>query len=127
MAELGIGDVSRRTGIASSALRYYEAEGLIPKAPRRSGRRVYDESILDRLALIELAKTAGFTVAEIQQLLKGITRPKPPGERWRSMASGKLREVEGRLEELLRMKQVLESLIGCDCPSLEVCSSSFRR
>ena len=45
-----------------------ESEGLIPRAPRRSGRRVYDPSVLDRLALIDLAKSAGFTVAEFNKL-----------------------------------------------------------
>ena len=74
MAELGIGEVARRAGIATSALRYYESEGLIPLAERRGGRRVYDASILLRLTLIELAKNAGFTIAEIKRLLRIVMR-----------------------------------------------------
>ena len=69
VAEFSIGEVAKRAGIAASAIRFYEAEGLIPKAPRRSGRRMYDPSILDRLSLIELAKSAGFTMAEIKRLV----------------------------------------------------------
>ena len=60
---LTIGEVARRAGVAASALRYYEREGLIPKADRRGGKRVYGEDILDRLALIAVAKGGGFTVA----------------------------------------------------------------
>ena len=64
MKSLGIGQVAERVGIATSAIRYYEAEGLLPRAERRSGRRVYDESVIERLAIIHLAKGAGFTVAD---------------------------------------------------------------
>ena len=65
---LTIGEVADRTGVAASALRYYEREGLIPKARRRGGKRVWLEDVVDRLALIGLAKSAGFTVSEIRTL-----------------------------------------------------------
>jgi MerR family redox-sensitive transcriptional activator SoxR len=71
---MSIGEVAKRAGVAASALRYYEREGLIPKADRRGGKRVYGADILDRLALIGVAKGAGFTVAEIQTLLSGDPR-----------------------------------------------------
>ena len=63
MKKLSIGQVAERAGIASSAIRYYESEGLLPRAGRRNGRRIYDEGIIDRITLIELAKRAGFRVA----------------------------------------------------------------
>ena len=69
---LRIGEVADRTGIAASAIRYHEREGLIPKADRRGNARVYGPDILDRLALIELAKSAGFKVAETRNLVRGI-------------------------------------------------------
>jgi DNA-binding transcriptional MerR regulator len=59
-----IGEVARRSGVAASALRYYERAGLIPRADRQGGRRVYGEDVLDRLALIRVAKAAGFRVAD---------------------------------------------------------------
>ena len=93
MAELGIGEVARRAGLKASALRYYEAEGLIPRAPQRSGRRVYDESILDRLRIIQLAKSAGFTMAEIKRLLSGFSRRTAPGQRWRALAETEARRA----------------------------------
>ena len=86
MAKLRIGEVAERSGIAASALRYYEREGLLPRAARRGGARVYEDSIFDRLALIEVAKAAGFSVAEIKRLLSGFARKTPPGERWRTLA-----------------------------------------
>ena len=83
MAEFRIGEVAARSGIAASAIRYYESEGLLATPDRRNGWRVYDESILDQLRLIELAKAAGFSVAEIKRLGSGFSRRTPPGERWR--------------------------------------------
>ncbi len=123
---LSIGEVAARAGIAASAIRYYEREGLIPRAPRRGGRRVYDEAILDRLALIGVAKAAGFTVAEIQTLLRGFTRRTPPGARWRALAERKVAELEERRAEVERMLRVLEAVARCECPSLEACSRALR-
>jgi MerR family redox-sensitive transcriptional activator SoxR len=123
---LTIGEVAERTGVAASALRYYEREGLIPKADRRGGKRVYGEDILDRLALIGVAKAAGFTVAEIQTLLSGFARRTPPGQRWRKLAERKLAELETRIAEVERMKRVLEAVTRCECPTFEECSRAIR-
>lgn len=126
MSELSIGQVAEQAGIAASAIRYYEREGLIPKAARRSGRRVYGPGIFDRLTLIEVAKAAGFTMAEIKRLLGGFARRTPPGVRWRALADQKLVELDRRLEEVQRMKRVLEVVRGCECPTLEDCSRAMR-
>jgi len=123
---LTIGEVAARSGVAASALRYYEREGLIPTADRRGGKRIYGEDILDRLALIGVAKGAGFTVAEIRTLLSGFSRRTPPGPRWRRLAEGKLLELEARIAEVERMKRVLETVTRCDCPTLEECSRAIR-
>ena len=125
MSELSIGEVARRSGLASSAIRYYEGEGLIPLAGRRGGRRVYDESILLRLAIIELAKRAGFRIVEIRQLLSGFTKRTPPGVRWRRLAEGKLKELEARIEEARRMQALLEVVTRCECPSFEDCARAI--
>lgn len=123
---LTIGEVAKQTGIAASALRYYEREGLIPRADRRGGKRVYNEDILDRLALIGVCKGAGFTVAEMQTLIRGFGRRTPPGRRWRKLAADKLGELEARIAEVERMKKVLEVVTRCDCPTLEECSRAIR-
>ena len=76
-----IGEVAQRADIATSAIRYYEREGLIPKADRRGNARIYGADIFQRLSLIELAKSAGFTIAETRQLVRGVSRGTPPGPR----------------------------------------------
>ena len=126
MAELGIGEVAKRSGRAPSAIRYYESEGLLPPPPRRGGRRRYDASVLDQLALIDLAKRAGFTVAEIRKLLSGFARRTAPGERWRALTKAKLTELDARIAEAERMKRVLRVVARCRCPSLADCSRALR-
>ena len=121
-----IGQVAERAGIAASAVRYYEAEGLLPKAARLNGRRVYEASILGRLKLIEAAKSAGFTVAEIRQLVRGFGRSVPPGKRWRDLADAKRAELEDRIAEAERMKLVLEALTRCACPTFEDCAEALQ-
>ena len=124
---LSIGEVAQRTGLASSALRYYEREGIVPRAERFGGRRVWEEDILDRLALIGVAKAAGFTVAEIRVLLSGFSHRAAPGPRWRQLADRKLSELEARIAEVERMKRVLQAVTACECPTLEECSRAIRR
>jgi MerR family redox-sensitive transcriptional activator SoxR len=119
--------VAKRAGLAASAIRYYEEEGLIPRADRSGGRRVYDESILDRLTLIGVAKGAGFTIAEIKRLLGGFTRRTPPGERWRALARRKSEELDQRIAEAERMKRVLAAVTRCECPTFEDCSLALKR
>jgi MerR family redox-sensitive transcriptional activator SoxR len=123
---LPIGEVAQRAGIAGSAIRYYERAGLIPRADRRGGKRVYDEDVLDRLALIGVAKAAGFRISEIQMLLRGFGRRTPPGPRWRALAERKLEELEARAAEVERMKRVLDVVTRCRCPSFEECSRALR-
>ena len=126
MPEMRIGEVAARSDLATSAIRYYESEGLIPRPARRSGHRVYDESVLDRLALIELAKRAGFSVAEIKKLLAGFSSRKPPTERWSALTRAKLAQLDERIAEAERMKKVLQAVIRCRCPTLADCSRAVR-
>ena len=121
---LKIGEVSRRAGIAASAIRYYEKQGLIPQADRQGNARVYGPDILDRLALIGLAKSAGFTIAETRELVRGVARDTPPGPRWRDLARKKRTEVEARISEAQRMHRVLTLLTRCECPTFKQCTDA---
>ena len=123
---LTIGEVADRTDHAASALRFYEREGLIPKADRSAGKRVWPEDVLDRLALIDVAKSAGFTMAEIKTLIAGVARRTPPGQRWRQLAERKLVELDERMAEVKRMRRVLRAVMRCKCPTLEDCSRAIR-
>ncbi len=123
-----IGEVAREAGIATSTIRYYEREGLLPPAPRVGGRRRYaDETVPQRLAVIHLAQEAGFTIAEIRTLLGGFSRRTPPPVRWRKLAARKLEEVEERIARAQAMKRVLQRLQRCECPTFEDCAPVRRR
>lgn len=119
--ELTIGEVARRAGIRTSAIRYYESVGLLPEPPRVNGHRRYDPSIIQRLAVLHLAQGAGFTVAEIEILFNGFASDTPPVERWEVLARRKLDEVDVLIQRAQRMRQVLESGLRCGCLRLEDC------
>jgi MerR family redox-sensitive transcriptional activator SoxR len=118
---MSIGTVGRRTKLRASAIRYYESVGLVRPARRVGGRRVYDASIFESLALIRLAQDAGFTVAETKRLMNGFDRATPASERWRSMAQRKLDDINERIEQANRMKALLERLLHCRCDTLGEC------
>lgn len=122
MDELAIGEVARRAGIRTSALRYYERIGLLPPPKRVSGRRRYDERTVQMLKVIQLAQGAGFTVAEIQTLLHGFTPDTPPAARWQPLARKKLEELDALIVRAQQMKQVLATGLNCGCLRLEDCA-----
>jgi MerR family redox-sensitive transcriptional activator SoxR len=127
MSDVTIGRVAAVAGVATSAIRFWEEEGLLERARRRSGRRVYDEAIHDRVGLILLAQRAGFTIPEIRTLLRGFPPRASAGERWRALVDRKQAEVRGKIEELRRMLEVLERLERCECPDLDACGATVRQ
>lgn len=118
---LTIGEVARRAGVRPSTLRYYEEVNLLPAPQRVSGQRRYAASVLDHLALIQLAKQGGFTIAEIQTLLHGFETGTPPSARWRALAEQKLPQVEALIHQAQQMKRVLEMGLACHCLRFEEC------
>ena len=126
MGRITISEVAKRTGLATSAIRYYEREGLIPPAPKEGGRRVYDADVLDRIAVIRLAKDAGMTIAETKQLLGPIGRGRPAAVAWQKMTRDKLGEIDEQIARLEKMKNVLAMLTDCECPSLDACGRALR-
>ena len=118
---LTISQVAQRAGLRASAIRYYEDEGLLPPPHRVNGRRRYDPSVWQRLALIDVAQQAGFTVAEIRTFLHGFAEDTPPAERWRALAERKLPQVEALIERAQGMKRILEEGLHCRCLTLEQC------
>lgn len=119
--ELSIGEVAARAGLRPSALRYYESLGLLPAPKRVNGRRCYDESILQRLAIVQMAQKAGFTMREIDELLHGFAEDTPPAARWQAMAHKKLAELEATISRAQQMKSLLEYGLRCDCLRMEEC------
>jgi MerR family redox-sensitive transcriptional activator SoxR len=124
--DLSIGEVARRAGISSSAIRYYEQAGLLPAPRRASGRRRYDPAILDRLALIRFAQDAGFTIGEIRTLFEGFEGETPMSLRWQILARAKLTEVETLMDRADRMRTMLDQALACGCLRIEDCAQVIR-
>lgn len=127
MKGLSIGELARRAGLQASAIRYYESAGLMPAPERRGGRRVYDESALRWLALIALARSAGFRIGEVRSLIHGFSKRTAASKRWRALASDKLVEVRDQIRQARAMERVLVNLLDCECPTLEDCGAALTR
>ena len=118
-----IGEVGRRAGMAASALRYYESLGLLEPDGREGATRVYRDTVFERLAAIDLLRQAGFSLAEIGQLLAdGSARDRD----WRESAVSKLAEVRRRIHDLGDAERILEHVIGCPSERVTSCRS-YRR
>ena len=116
-----IGELAGRTGLNASAIRYYEARGLLA-APYRTGRqRRYPDEAVYRVLLISFASAMCFTLREIKIFLGGLRDDAPVGPRWRKLAHRKIKDVERNIERSLRLKSLLEHLLRCRCASLRVC------
>ena len=121
MAENGlvpIGELARRTGVATSALRYYERIGLLPLADRRGQRRQYPAVCVERVALIRLYQNAGFTLAEIGRLLAAMSRGRPA---WDRVAERKVAELDARIADAQRAKELIERALACEHRDLLAC------
>lgn len=116
-----IGEVARRAGLSTSALRYYEKAGLLPPPSRISKRRVYDSKVLSRIRIILLALDAGFTVKETKTFLSNYPVTTTPAERWRALASKKLTELDTQMARLSQMKSILNDSFQCACLRIEDC------
>ena len=116
-----IGELAEKMGLTTSAIRYYEQEKLIEQPERISGQRNYDEAVLPKLKLIQLAQAAGFTIREIKILIQGYAEGQPLSEGWFQIATQKQEEVEQKIKKLIQMKAVLNELLKCQCATVEAC------
>jgi MerR family redox-sensitive transcriptional activator SoxR len=122
---LTISEVSRRSGVASSALRFYEDRGLIRSERAGSGHRRYPRAVLRRVAFIVFAQKIGLTLDEIGAELARLPPDRTPtGDDWAQLSSGWTARVQQRIEELERLRDGLTTCIGCGCLSLERCALS---
>jgi MerR family transcriptional regulator, redox-sensitive transcriptional activator SoxR len=123
MAEqLTIGEVSRRSGVAASALRFYEERGLISSERAGSGHRRYRRPVLRRIAFIVFAQRIGLTLEEIGAELAKLPPDRAPTRRdWSRLSSGWTARIDERIAELERLRAGLDECIGCGCLSLDRC------
>ncbi|BBX85865.1 MerR family transcriptional regulator [Mycolicibacterium aubagnense] len=119
MATFTIGEVSVRTEVAATTLRYYEQIGLIPAPARVGGQRRYDDAVIDRLHVIRLCKTAGFSLDEIQLLFADEAPGRPAS---RALAETKLAEIDAKIAELHLARAIVEWGVKCTCPSIDACN-----
>ena len=117
-----IGAVAALAGKRPSSIRYYEQIGLLPSAPRVSGRRVYGADTVRTLAVIETGQRAGLTLGEIGTLLSASPGDRDAMERLRDLAARKLPEVTALIARTEIVRGWLESATRCECPSLDQCS-----
>lgn len=117
---LTIGQVATAAGLRTSAIRYYEDAGLLPKADRVAGKRRYDPDIIDRLMLIRFARRLGFRISDLRELLV-----EPHGRRakdvWRHLVDVRLDEVGTLIRAAKGVERILRESRDCDCVTLDSC------
>ena len=120
---LPIGEIARRTGIAVSAIRYYEEKGLIEPVRTGGNQRRFLRSDIRRLSFILIAQQLGLTLEEIDAVMRELPHGRTPTARdWRSISAAIRERVEARIAALERMRDTLDGCIGCGCLSLEKCA-----
>jgi MerR family redox-sensitive transcriptional activator SoxR len=120
--ELTIGALSERTGVATSALRFYEAEGLIHAARSAGGQRRYTRDILRRVSFIRVAQQVGLSLEEISQALASLPDNRTPTEKdWHRLSTSWKPRIDAQIRLLERLRDRLDGCIGCGCLSLRFC------
>jgi MerR family redox-sensitive transcriptional activator SoxR len=119
---LSIGAVSERTGVSSSALRFYEAEGLIHAVRSTGAQRRYHRDVIRRVSFIRIAQEVGLALAEIREALASLPDHRTPTQRdWHRLATSWGPRLDAQIAKLERLRDRLEGCIGCGCLSLYAC------
>src|SRR5919112_3709904 len=123
MAELTIGQVAARSGVAPSALRYYEEQGLVSSTRTAGGARRFPRSVLRRLAFVRAAQNVGLSLAEIRAALATLPEGRTPTARdWARLSAGWRARLDEQITALTQLRDGLSSCIGCGCLSLARCA-----
>lgn len=117
---LTIGELARRTGVAPSALRYYEERGLIPAPARISGQRRYPASIVGIIGIILLLRDAGFSLAEQKTLMAAWA---DTSHEWRQLAQRKLAELDEHIARAQAARQAIDDALHCPHEDIRQCSN----
>ncbi len=119
---LAIGALARRTGLAVSAIRYYEAQGLIAPWRNAGGQRRYQRADIRRLSFVMIAQQFGLTLPEIREVLSGLPGNRTPTPQdWKAISVNLRAHLDQRIDTLMRLRDNLDGCIGCGCLSLPKC------
>jgi MerR family redox-sensitive transcriptional activator SoxR len=120
--EISIGDLSERTGVAPSALRFYESEGLIQATRSAGGQRRYHREVLRRVSFIRIAQRVGLSLDQIRDALASLPASRTPSKAdWARLSRSWRPLLDERIAVLERLRDSLTGCIGCGCLSLRVC------
>lgn len=123
MQGLTVGDVARRSGVAVSALHFYERKGLITSHRTAGNQRRYDRDVLRRVAIIRAALALGIPLSEVANLLADLPKGTVPSrDDWRRIASQWAESLDRRIRLLQKLRDDLGSCIGCGCLSMSHCA-----
>ncbi len=118
-----IGDLARRTGLSVSAIRFYEARGLVSPDRNQGGQRRYEGSDIRRLSFVMIAQRLGFTIAEIADVLATLPDSRTPTQRdWARISKAFRKDLDQRIAMMTRLRDNLDGCIGCGCLSLKKCA-----
>ncbi|WP_434709999.1 redox-sensitive transcriptional activator SoxR [Pseudomonas sp. R1-1] len=119
---LTVGEVAARSGVAVTALHFYETKGLIKSQRNAGNQRRYEREVLRRVALIKVAQRLGIPLAQIGDALQMLPDDRAPtAADWKILSERWRRELDERIEQLLLLRDRLDGCIGCGCLSMEAC------
>ena len=122
MDDLTIGELGDRTGVATSALRFYEAEGLISSTRSAGGQRRFRRETIRRVSFVRVAQQVGLSLDEIREALSSLPDNRTPDRRdWERLSCSWRPRLDARIDMLQRLRDRLDGCIGCGCLSLAVC------
>ena len=117
-----IGEIAERTGLAVSAIRYYEEEGLVTPERNSGGQRRFVRADIRRLSFVMAAQRFGFTIGEIRQQLQKLPQERTPTKKdWSRISRSFRRNLDTKIEALTKLRDNLDLCIGCGCLSLQRC------
>ena len=120
---LSIGEAARRSGVATSALRFYESRGLIHSVRASGNHRRYARATLRRIAIIRVAQTLGLSLAEIATAFENLPEQRNPTRKdWQRLSTRWERQLDQRIADLQNLRDRLDGCIGCGCLSLTKCT-----
>ncbi len=120
---LSIGEVSARTGVAVSAVRYYETLGLVPAVRTAGNMRKFPRHAIRRVTLIQLAVRFGIPLSEVGEVFASLPQGRTPNKKdWAKISTAWNQRLEDRKQAIARLQEELTGCIGCGCLSLQTCN-----